>query len=231
MSTMNDGGLNMNINKLLSIPKSLYFNLSAFPLKIAVKMSVLVSYKTKLKGIKKNKIIIDAPIKFGLIKIGFGGVDSIMENKHSFFRIDNGGKIIFKGKCLFSSGVSLRISPNSSLTLGNNFSANKNFTIFCDDINTIGNDVLVGQNVNIRSSDDHYIYDTVIKINNPIVKLYTVGNLIQIAPNVGASKRSDIPNNCVITYRSYVLSKFTTPHYIVGCYPAKVLIENISKKY
>ena len=84
MSTMNDGGLNMNINKLLSIPKSLYFNLSAFPLKIAVKMSVLVSYKTKLKGIKKNKIIIDAPIKFGLIKIGFGVVDSIMENKHSF---------------------------------------------------------------------------------------------------------------------------------------------------
>ena len=144
MSTMNDGGLNMNINKLLSIPKSLYFNLSAFPLKTAVKMPVLVSYKTKLKGIKKNKIIIDAPIKFGLIKIGFGGVDSIMENKHSFFRIDNGGKIIFKGKCLFSSGVSLRISPNSSLTLGNNFSANKNFTIFCDDINTIGNDVLVG---------------------------------------------------------------------------------------
>ena len=55
MSTMNDGGLNMNINKLLSIPKSLYFNLSAFPLKIAVKMPVLVSYKTKLKGIKKIK--------------------------------------------------------------------------------------------------------------------------------------------------------------------------------
>ena len=49
----------MNINKLLSIPKSLYFNLSAFPLKTAIKMPVLVSYKTKLKGIKKNKIIIE----------------------------------------------------------------------------------------------------------------------------------------------------------------------------
>ena len=49
---------------------------------------------------------------------------------------------------------------------------------FCDDINTIGNDVLVGWNVNIRSSDGHHIYDTVTKINNPIVKLYTVGNLI-----------------------------------------------------
>ena len=76
----------MNINKLLSIPKSLYFNLSDFPLKTAIKMPVLVSYKTKLKWIKKNKIIIDDPIKFGLIRIGFGGVDSIMENKRSFFQ-------------------------------------------------------------------------------------------------------------------------------------------------
>ena len=58
----------MDINKLLRIPKSLYFNLSAFPLKTAIKMPVLVSYKTKLKGIKKNKVIIDAPIKFGLIR-------------------------------------------------------------------------------------------------------------------------------------------------------------------
>lgn len=120
----------MNINKLLSIPKSLYFNLSAFPLKTAIKMPVLVSYKTKLKGIKKNKVIIDAPIKFGLIRIGFGGIDAIMENNCSFFRIDDTGKIIFKGKCLFSSRVSLRISNDSTLTFGDNFSANKNFTIF-----------------------------------------------------------------------------------------------------
>ena len=75
----------MDINKLLRIPKSLYFNLSAFPLKTAIKMPVLVSYKTKLKGIKKNKVIIDALIKFGLIRIGFGGIDAIMENNCSFF--------------------------------------------------------------------------------------------------------------------------------------------------
>lgn len=221
----------MNINKLLSIPKSLYFNLSAFPLKTAIKMPVLVSYKTKLKGIRRNKIIIDAPIKFGLIRIGFGGMDSIMENKHSFFRIDNGGKIIFKGSCLFSSGVSLRISPNSSLKLGDNFSANKNFTIFCDDINTIGNDVLVGWNVNIRSSDGHHIYDTVTKINNPIIKPVTIGNHVWIASNVDILKGSEIADDCIIAYRSCVLSKFTTPNCIIGGYPAKILRENVNWKY
>ena len=221
----------MNINKLLSIPKSLYFNLSAFPLKTAIKMPVLVSYKTKLKGIRRNKIIIDAPIKFGLIRIGFGGMDSIMENKHSFFRIDNGGKIIFKGNCLFSSGVSLRISPNSSLKLGDNFSANKNFTIFCDDINTIGNDVLVGWNVNIRSSDGHHIYDTVTKINNPIIKPVTIGNHVWIASNVDILKGSEIADDCIIAYRSCVLSKFTTPNCIIGGYPAKILRENVNWQY
>ena len=194
-------------------------------------MPVLVSYKTKLKGIKKNKIIIDAPIKFGLIRIGFGGIDAIIENNCSFFRIDDTGKIIFKGKCLFSSGVSLRISPNSSLTLGDNFSANKNFTISCDDINTIGNDVLIGWNVNIRSSDGHHIYDTVTKLNNPIVKPVTIGNHVWITSDVDILKGSEIPDNCVVAYRSCVLSKFTTPHCIIGGYPAKVLRENISWKY
>lgn len=77
----------MNINKLLNIPKSLYFNLYAFSLKTAIKIPILVSYKTKLIDIKKCKIIINASIKFGIIKMGFGCADAIMENKHSFFRI------------------------------------------------------------------------------------------------------------------------------------------------
>lgn len=154
-----------------------------------------------------------------------------MENNCSFFRIDDTGKVIFKGKCLFSSGVSLRISNDYTLTFGDNFSANKNFTIFCDYITIIGNDVLVGWNVNIRSSDGHHIYDTVTKINNPIVKPFTIDNDVWIASNVDILKGSYIPDNCVVAYRSCVLSRFTTPHYIVGCYPAKILIENISKKY
>ena len=221
----------MNINKLLSIPKSLYFNLSAFPLKTAIKMPVLVSYKTKLKGIRRNKIIIDAPIKFGLIRIGFGGIDSIIENNWSFFRIDNTGKIIFKGKCLFSSGVSLRISNNSTLTFGDNFSANKNFTIFCDDITTIGDDVLVGWNVNIRSSDGHHIYDIVTKLNNPIVKPVTIGSHVWIASNVDILKGSEIPDNCIIAYKSCVLSKFDTSNCIIGGYPAKILRNNVNWVY
>ena len=221
----------MDINKLLRIPKSLYFNLSAFPLKTAIKMPVLVSYKTKLKGIKKNKIIIDAPIKFGLIRIGFGGIDAIIENNCSFFRIDDTGKVIFKGKCLFSSGVSLRMSNDSTLTFGDNFSANKNFTIFCDDITIIGNDVLVGWNVNIRSSDGHHIYDTVTKLNNPIVKPVTIGNHVWIASNVDILKGSEIADDCIIAYRSCVLSKFTTPNCIIGGYPAKILRENVNWQY
>ena len=154
-----------------------------------------------------------------------------MENNCSFFRIDDTGKIIFKGKCLFSSGVSLRISNDSTLTFGDNFSANKNFTIFCDDITTIGNDVLIGWNVNIRNSDGHHIYDTVTKLNNPIVKPVTIGNHVWITSNVDILKGSEIPDNCVVAYRSCVLSKFTTPHCIIGGYPAKVLRENISWKY
>ena len=102
---------------------------------------------------------------------------------------------------------------------------------FCDNITTIGNDVLIGWNVNIRSSDGHHIYDTVTKLNNPIVKPVTIGNHVWIASNVDILKGSYIPDNCVVAYRSCVLSRFTTPHCIISGYPAKVLRENISWKY
>ena len=57
----------------------------------------MVSYNTKLIGIKKGSIVLDNSIGFGGIRIGFGGVDIVQENKKSLLRIDNGGKIIFSG--------------------------------------------------------------------------------------------------------------------------------------
>lgn len=132
---------------------------------------------------------------------------------------------------MLSSGFSLRISNDLTLTLGYNFSANKNFTLFYNDINTIGNHVLIGWTVNIRSSDGHHIYDTITKINNPIIKPVTVGNHVWIASNVDILKWSEISDNCVVAYRSCVLSKFTTPNCIIGGYPAKILRENVNWQY
>lgn len=60
------------LDVLLSIPKSLYFNLKNFPLRDALHFPVLVSWKTKLGDIS-GEIILPEIICFGLVKFGFSG--------------------------------------------------------------------------------------------------------------------------------------------------------------
>ena len=69
----------MKINKLLSIFKSIYLNFRIFNYKTAIKLPILVSYNTKLVGLKKDSIVVDNSIGVGGIRIGFGGIDIVQE--------------------------------------------------------------------------------------------------------------------------------------------------------
>ncbi len=218
----------MYSSKVLSIIKSIYLNFRVFNYKTAIKLPILVSYNTKLVGIKKNSIVIDDSLRFGDIRIGFGGIDVVQGSKTSLLRVDKGGKIIFSGTAQFSSGISIRIGPNGRLNIGNNFAANKKCSLLCDGNMRIGNDVLLGWEVNIRDSDGHVIYDNITKIKNPIQKNVTIGNHVWIASYVDILKGTEIMDNSVIAYKSCVLSKFDKSNCIIGGYPAKILRENIN---
>ena len=218
----------MNIEKFLSILKSIYLNFKVFNYKTAIKLPILVSYNTKLVGIKRNSITVNNSIGLGGIRIGFGGVDLVQESKKSLLRIDDGGKIIFNGTAQFSEGASIRIGAKGILSIGNNFAANKKCSLICDGNMKIGNDALLGWKVNIRDSDGHIIYDDITKIKNPIQKNVTIGNHVWIAAYVDILKGTEIKDDSVIAYRSCVLSKFDKSNCIIGGYPAKVLRENIN---
>lgn len=218
----------MNIVKILSIPKSVYINLKVFDFKTAIKLPILVSYNTKLIGVNKGSIVIGDSLRFGKVRIGFGGVDILREGKKSLLRIDNGGKIIFNGLAQFSQGNSIRVGANGTLIIGNNFAVNKECSIICDGNMKIGNDVLLGWKVNIRDSDGHIIYDNITKVKNPIQKDVTIGNHVWVASCVDILKGTEIRDNSVIAYRSCVLSKFDKSNCIIGGYPAKILRKNIN---
>ena len=198
----------MRVKKIISIPKSLYVNFKLFELKKAIKLPIIISYNTKIVGVKRGAIDIKGNITRGLITIGFGGFEGVQENKNSLLRIDNGGKII--------------------LNIGENFAANKNCCILCDGNMKIGSDALLGCNVNIRDSDGHEIYDIKSNNKNPIQKNIIIGNHVWIASYVDILKGSKILDNSIVAYRSCVLSSFDKENCIIGGYPAKVLRENVN---
>jgi acetyltransferase-like isoleucine patch superfamily enzyme len=125
---------------------------------------------------------------------------------------------------VISKGSSIRVS-GGRLTIGNNFYMNKNCFISCSEKISIGENVLLGWNVNIRDSDGHeIIYNGESKKS---IKPVIIGNHVWIASFSDILKGVFLPNDSVIGYRSCVTKGFGESHcLIVGC-PAKVVRKNI----
>lgn len=215
----------MRIEKVLAIPRSLFLNIRLFGFfGGGYKCPIIFSNKTKVKGLKKNNIIVENK-HFGVVTIGFGGTEGIQENKTSI--IIKGGSIIFKGKAEIAMGVSIRIDVGN-LVFGDNFSCNKNCFIACSDRIVIGDNVLLGWNVNVRDNDGHIIYINGERKKSS--KTVHIGNNVWIASYVDILKGVVVPDGCVIGYRSCLTNKYVSNNSLIVGYPAKEIQYNIEWK-
>ncbi len=99
------------IKMIMSIPKSLIFNMRIFPLRTAIKLPVLISLNTKVYSIYRGCIEFDTDkINPGMFRFGFGGTYGIQPILYkNFFEIRKPGKVIISGKSLFREGCTLRV--------------------------------------------------------------------------------------------------------------------------
>lgn len=221
------------IKYLLSIPKTIIFNFKIFPFRIALKLPVLIAYNVKICCIYKDCILINSKISRFMIKINIdNGSDGVncSYKKIGYFDVKKKGRIIFNGRANFTSGISIRVD-NGNLNLGDNFYCNKNCFFSCSENVTVGNDVLLGWNVNIRDSDGHAIYNLnntniMTNMNKPIL----IGNHVWIAANVDILKGAEISDDCIVGYNSCVTKKFIDKNCIIAGYPAKVIKNNVNWK-
>ncbi|MBE6957652.1 MAG: acyltransferase [Ruminococcaceae bacterium] len=215
------------IKKLLQIAifKSFFFNLKHFGLKGA-KMPVLFAKKCKVQV--KGKIELEN-FSGGAVRIGFGGSEGVVENRYSYLSVAPGARLVFKGKAGFSAGNSVRVDAGV-LTVGNNFSANKNCFIACSEGVTIGDDVTLGWDVHIRDNDGHTIIDGATGARSESRNV-TIGNHVWLCAYTDVLKGSVVPDESVVAYRSLVTKAFDKPHSLIGGAPAKLLKENIRWEY
>lgn len=209
---------------MLSLPKTLYFNFKVFPIKIARKLPIAISYNVQIKEIYKNCIKIESnEITCFMIKIGFGGTEAIRENRGIIYlNKERKGHLIFKGNAKFSAGVTLY--NNTGVTyFGNNFISNKNLFISCDTKIVFGENCLLGWNINIRDSDGHKILP--LKESSKEIR---VGNHVLICANVNILKGNVIGYDCVIAYISCVTGIECDSNKLIGGYPAKILKSGIN---
>lgn len=199
---------------LISLPITIWFNFKTLPIRQAIRLPILIDYRTKIKSGKKGSIIIPSNSPFATIKYGWGeGSKGNFCNNKNFIYIHDSGKIIFNGKAQFALGVTLRCDNKGIIEFGKNLKTNQNFSCFSNTYIKLGNDILIGWNVNIRDSDGHHILDiNSDQILNPN-KTILIGNNVWISSHVDILKGSFINDNSIIGFRSLVTRKFTEKKY------------------
>jgi acetyltransferase-like isoleucine patch superfamily enzyme len=212
----------------LSLPKTIYFNFYVFPFNIALKLPILMEYKTKFCEVHKNTVLLNGNIKFAMIKIGWGEGSIGNEcNRNNYWIVKKNCRIIFNGTAHFAKGVSLRADNGGEISFGDKFVANQNFFCASNTSISFGDNAVLGWNIHIRDSDGHKIYDenkNVINANRPI----NIGNQVWIASYANILKGATISDNSIVAFGSIVTKPFLEENVIIGGIPASVVKKNIN---
>lgn len=216
------------IKHLLDIPKTVWFNFIVFPLNIAIHLPVLVSYEVKIGKLQRDCICINTTeIRPFMIKFGVEGVDGTSAFRKGYITVENGSKIVFRGKSSFARGVSLRVKGGMA-EFGANFYANCNFTLVCLEHVEFGDDCLLGWDVNVRDCDGHEI--TVNSIQMPSKKKVIIKDHVWIGAYSHILKGVEIEDGSIVAYNSCVLKPFQEKNILIGGYPAKKLKDEVAWK-
>ena len=211
----------------LYFPKTLYINFKTLPISDALKFPFIVMGPCSFRGINKKSICIDTPVKKGMIRIGAQKTAKrgIQVNRHTHFICENGGKIVFHGNASIGAGSSLCAS-GGVISLGDDFSCNNNCFLYSMESISVGDNVLLGWNINIRDNDGHPIYHegTLCNPNKPIV----LHDNIWIASYVDILKGVELASGTIIGTRSLVTKGTTEENTIIGGSPAHKIRDNVT---
>lgn len=220
--------MEMFLERIIDWCYSLVFCMRVFPLRDALRTPINISHKVKVGKVRKGCIELRGLKRHNMVYLGHQGFSAIAENK-SLIHIEEGGKLIIEGKARFAQGIRLWIDKDATLAVGKNFYCNKNCLFRVMDEVTVGDDVLMGWDIEVNTADGHQIFvdgEDGKKSHAPIM----VGNHVWIGSHVRVSKGAVIPNLCVVAQASLVNKSFEKEHAMIGGIPARVIREGVEWK-
>lgn len=216
------------IEILLSLVKTIHFNLANLPLKQALRLPVFIHYTTHLE-IKGNiRICLDV-VSPAMIRIGFHTVPVCNPNDKTSIVILENGVLCFEGTAHIGRGSKLFVGKTAYLNLGDNFAISASSSINCHYQIVFGKDIQFSWDCLVMDSDTHYIFgkNGIINKNKEVV----FGDKIWIGCRSTILKGSIIPSNCVIGACSFIAgSKFFRSNSIIAGAPAKSIKDIINWK-
>ena len=191
--------------------KTCCFNFKMLPFKDAVKLPVVIFFRTKIRSLR-GKVNITSPVSHAMIKIGRCEV-SHFQDRSTILSID--GTVNFSGKASFGRGSAVEVRKCGTLSLGKRFRTTAGTTIICDEKISIGDEFLSSWDNLIMDSDHHDIIDLSGRIINP-PRPISIGNHVWLGCRTTLLKGCTLPDNCFVASGSVLTKSFTESNSVIG---------------
>lgn len=210
--------------------KTLYFNFKMFPFSIAIKVPVFFYGKIKF-SVLKGKIIINAPIKTGMI--GFGQPYEAFTTSAGKAELYLAGTLSFEGHTQFGKDSRVYIAENAYCQMGEMSSIGSNGKIFCYNKIIFGNYCRIGFESQLMDTNSHQMINTVTGEKYPMTAPIILGNYNYFGNRISIMQNTKTPNYCTIASNSVCNKDYTQlgENILIGGVPSKLLKENISRDW
>jgi len=209
------------VKKIISLPKSIYVNFRCLDWRVAWRLPLLVSWRTRLTILHRGVIRFEETPRRFQVKIGFGESEAVVARRSNLCLL--GGTIRFLGSADFGEGISL--CNAGQMEIGDGCFFNANCTLWCSDRITLGRELLGGWNVLLRDDDGHAMLQNgkALASHAPIV----LGDHCWLCANTAILKGAGLGNDCVLSYGAVLTKAWPENHQMLGGVPAKPIRQDV----
>lgn len=208
--------------------KTIYFNFKLLPFKTACCFPVIMYGSIKITSLKKGKLIINHPIRLGLIQFG-KDVDGFPTSSLPI-RLNIIGTLIFNGPVVISGGTNLTVW-HGVMSFGKFCLIGSGVTIKCIEGVDIGDVSIIVGGCTIMDTNVHYVRDVKSGIVKKAFGKIKIGKYCWVNADTSINKNTVLPDYCIVARNSLLNRDYSTiclPASFLAGVPAKVKAENVA---
>lgn len=210
--------------------KTLYFNFKMLPFPQARQLPFYFYGSVKFSQLK-GKVIIDAPVKRGMVGFGLQYEQTTCSKRTAELILK--GQLIVRGYVQFGKDCFVLVGENAVLDMGNMSGMASDGKLICTNHITFKTYARVGSECQVIDTDFHQMIDTVTKEKFEMSKPIIIGAYNYVSRWSSIMKNTITPNYCTIASNTLCNKDYTSfgENILIGGIPAKLLKQNISRDW
>ena len=200
------------------------------PFSSAKKLPVIFYGPVRFNSLR-GKLIIDAPIKRGMI--GFGQRFEMIRKHKGHAELTLNGTLAFKGHAHIGKDCFLHIADNAYCEFGFMGCLGSDVKLICTQKVIIGNWAGIGYECQISDSNYHPMKNIKTGEYYPLNKPIKIGDYNSFTNRISIMSGTVTPNNCVVASNSVCNKDYSTlgEFILIGGIPAKLIKDNYARDW